>query len=175
MNKQEILDEIASLKEQLNNLEKLYDSFNPPNKRWRAEKDDKYYFISTGGSINYDIENVVVLDDLRYVLGNYFKTAEEAEFEIERLKVIAELKEWATPISEFNWDNSSNERKYTLEIKGTGENIHLTLGFYYHSSIQTSDLCFQSEEVAKSAIESVGEERIIKYYFRRGENNGDSN
>lgn len=171
MNKQEILDEIASLKEQLNNLEKLYDSFNPPNKRWRAEKDDKYYFISTGGNINYDIENVVVLDDLRYVLGNYFKTAEEAEFEIERFKVIAELKEWATPINDFNW--ADDTRKYVIVVANTGENTCLAVDFYYTN--QVSDLCFQSEEVAKSAIEAVGEKRIIKYYFRRGEISGDSN
>ena len=167
MNKQEILAEMAELKERLNKLEKMCDSLTPSNKRWRAEKDDEYYFINTGGGINCDIEQVVALDDSRYNIGNYFQTAEEAEFEIERLKVIAELKEWATPISEFNWDDST-ERKYTLEAKGTEENIHLTVTFYY-GIIQTSDLCFQSEEVARSAIKSVGEKRILKYYFRRGD------
>jgi hypothetical protein len=165
MNKQEILAEITELKDRLNKLEKMYDSSTLPNKRWSAEIGYSYYYITASGLIESKTEAGLALDNSRYEFGNYFRTEEEAEFEIERLKVIAELKEWATPISEFNWVDS-NERKYTLEIKSTEENIHLTVAFYY-GSIQTSDLCFQSEEVAKSAIESVGEDRIIKYYFRR--------
>ena len=39
------------------------------------------------------------------------------------------------------------------------------VGFYYTN--QVSDLYFESEEIAKRAIESIGEDRIIKYYFRR--------
>lgn len=168
MNRQEILEEITELKERLNKLEKMVDSSTLPNKRWRAKKDDEYYFIGTAGSINHDTENVVALDDLRYAIGNYFKTEEQAEFEVERLKVIAELREWATPISEFNCEDS-RKKKYVIVNINKGENSYLAVDFFYTN--QVCDLCFQSEEVAKSAIESVGEDRIIKYFFRRGENN----
>ena len=43
MDKQEILNEIAELKERLNGLEKMYDSLTPPNKRWRGLL--LFYFI----------------------------------------------------------------------------------------------------------------------------------
>ena len=170
MNKQDILEEMAELKDRLNKLEKMYDSLTPPNKRWRAEKDDVYYFITTGGKLSCDTENVVDLDDLRYAIGNYFKTEGEAEFEVERLKVIAELKEWATPVNDFDW-HDDKQNKYILAFNDCLTDP-LTVDFYYTN--QVSDLCFQSEEVAKSAIESVGEDRIIKYYFRRGEINGNN-
>ena len=62
---------------------------------------------------------------------------------------------------------------YVIVVANMGENSCLAVDFYYTN--QVSDLCFQSEEIAKSAIEAVGEDRIIKYYFRRGENSGVSN
>ncbi len=168
MNRQEILEEIAELKERLDSLEKKYDSFNPPNKRWRAKQGDGYYLISAVGSIRYDKENEAAIDGLHYDIGNYFKTEEEAEFEIERLKVIAELRDWATLPSEFNWDDCY-DKKYMILL----ESDEVKVGFY--ALHQSSDLYFKTKEQALSAIEAVGEERIIKYYFRRGENNGDTN
>lgn len=168
MNKQEILDEIATLKERLNNLEKQYDFFNSPYKRWRAERGGGYYLISAVGSIRYDNENEAIVDGLHYDIGNYFKTEKEAEFEVERLKVIAELKEYATPVNEFDWNNSL-EKKYTILLESDEVRVD------YFISCQTSDLYFKTKEQAKNAIESVGEDRIIKYYFRRGETNGNSN
>ena len=168
MNRQEILADIEALKERLNKLEKMYDSLTTPNKRWRAKKDDDYYFISAEGSAYLDRENEVIVDGLHYDIGNYFKTEEEAKFEVERLKVIAELKEWATPISEFNW-NDNTQKKYVIIL----ENNYLRVDFF--CSLQTCDLYFESREIAENAIEAVGKERIIKYYFRRGENNADSN
>lgn len=160
MNKQEILDEIAALKKQLNNLEKLYDSFNLPNKRWRAEKGNDYYFISTFDGAYLDREAATNSDDFHYAIGNYFRTKEQAEFEIERLKVIAELREFATPISDFDWNNCL-DKKYYIILES--DEVSVDSVDYY----QASDLYFKSKDVAKCAIEAVGKERIIKYYFRR--------
>lgn len=171
MNKQEILEEIATLKEKLNNLEKMYDSLTLPNKRWRAEVGEDYYFISAG--LCLDRERSTSTDNARYELGNYFETREQAEFEAERLKVIAELREYATPVNEFNWSNDF-ENKYEINVENNKEgNISLIVDDWH--TYQFSDLYFASEELAKNAIESVGEDRIIKYYFRRGEKNGISN
>ena len=172
MNKQEVLDEIAALKEQLNNLEKFYDSFNPPNKRWRAEKGNIYYAITAEGIVGFDTEEATNTDNERYVFGNYFRTREEAEFEAERLKVIAELREYAIPINEFDW-NDTDEHKFMLEIRNVENNLLVVIDCWHTN--QTSDLVFESEEVAMRAIDSVGEDRIIKYYFRRSDKNGSSN
>lgn len=173
MNKQEILAEMAELKERLNKLEKMYNSFNPPNKRWRAGKGNNYYYIGDNGTWYISTDNYNDKDDARYELGNYFETREQAEFEAERLKVIAELKGYATPVNEFNW-SSNFEIKYVLIVEDNKEGNSILVVDDWRT-YQFSDLCFASEEVAKSAIESVGEERIMKYYFRRVRTNGDSN
>ena len=160
MNKQEILEEIAELKERLNNLEKEYDSLTPPNKRWRANKGNYYYYIKETGEIGCNTEDEMYGDNLCYTIGNYFKTREEAKFESERLKVIIELREWAIPAdNDFSW--KTDIIKYIIALS---EDI-VSVGKYY--SYQPSDLVFASEEMAKNAIEAVGEERILKYYFRR--------
>jgi len=164
MNKQELFDEITKLKERLNELEKMYDSLKLPNKRWRAKKDEYYFFILPTGTVRSSIEAKMEIDNIYYAFGNYFKTQEEAEFEAERLKVIAELREWATPVDEFDW-NAHGEYKYILKISNNG-GFCLRIGVW--ESYQYSDLVFASEEIARNAIEAVGEERIIKYYFRKG-------
>lgn len=143
----------------------MYDSLTPPNKRWRAKKGDYYYFIVLGGTVRVAKEEEEELDNQRYTISNYFKTREEAEFEVERLKVIAELREWATPVDEFDWSNAT-ENKYHIHLKNdTAEKFWLVVDAW--GKYQFSDLAFASEKIAREAIEAVGEERIIKYYFRR--------
>lgn len=163
MNKQEILNEIIELRGRLNDLEKIYNSLVPPSERWRGDKDDKYYFISAVGSIRFDTETEEGVDDSRYDIGNYFQGYEDAEFEAERLKVIASLREWATPVDDFDWNN--NNKKYILEVRTKGEECFLAIDYDY--VYQLSDLYFKTKEQAESAIKAVGEDRIIKYYFRR--------
>ena len=164
MNKQDVLAEMTELKDRLNKLEKMYASLIPPNKRWRAEKDDEYYYITERGFATFKKEIGSGLDDAQYELGNYFETREQAEFEAERLKVITELRGWATPISEFDW-NDNTQQKYVFIF----ENNYLRVDYFY--SLQVCDLYFESREIAENAIEAIGEERIIKYYFRRESNN----
>lgn len=162
MNKQEILDEIAELKERLNSLEKMYNSLTPPNKRWRAKKGDCYYYMNHAGAICSDTEGEQIKDTHRYRIGNYFETVYDADFERERLKVIAELREWATPADDFDFTFNTNEiKKYIIVL----ESDKITVEKYY--AYQPSELCFISREMATNAINAVGEERIIKYYFRK--------
>ena len=48
-------------------------------KRWRAEYKDKYFAILNSGKILEIIDYGDIDDNIRYNLGNYFKTKEEAE------------------------------------------------------------------------------------------------
>ena len=56
-------------------------------KRWRAKEGEKYFLVSMNGLIEFKIEVDDACCKLRYDLGNYFKTKEEAQ------KVI-DSKEW---------------------------------------------------------------------------------
>ena len=55
-------------------------------KRWRAEEDNEYYYIDSEFSIRSDNENYVVVDNNKYMNGNYFKTKKDAEEYVEYIK-----------------------------------------------------------------------------------------
>lgn len=85
-------------------------------------------------------------------------TKEEAEFALERLKVIHELKQFAEPKNTV-WDFT--EYHYIICYDYTGDRIN-----YGCSSIMKYfDINFATEEMARKAVEAVGEDRIKKYYF----------
>lgn len=55
-------------------------------KRWRAEEDNEYYYIDSEFSIRSDNDNYVVVDNNKYMNGNYFKTKKDAEEYVEYIK-----------------------------------------------------------------------------------------
>lgn len=63
----------------------LFDIVKLP--RWRAEKGERYFFVSTGDSISASssCEESDEVDDARFESGNYFKTEKEAELYAEKI------------------------------------------------------------------------------------------
>lgn len=90
----------------------------------------------------------------RYVIGNVFKTQEEAEFRAEQLKVEAELRRFARPFDE-------DERNWAIIFDVDEKEITID----NERSYQSCNIHFASEEIAQKAIDTVGEERIKKYYL----------
>ena len=86
----------SKMKERLENIiEKVNKRYGIP-KRWRAEKDNKYYYIDEKGEIVKDYDNNYSSDEELYNFGNYFKTEEEAEKyrdRIEKMLTNRELEE----------------------------------------------------------------------------------
>ena len=131
---------------------------------WKPELDDNYYIIFSDGSIdytNYDCD----WDDKRIMaIGNCFQTEEQAEFMVEKLKVIHELEKFAyeNNTEEIDW-NDTNQEKLYLTMNYMDKCIDV---FYTYSWIYSpSNIYFTSKKIAKEAIETIGEERIKKYYF----------
>ena len=134
----------------------------PKNKVWKPEKDETYYYLYSYGKIEEDTWDNANEDRIRYAIGNCFKTKEEAEFALERQKVIMELKRFALKHNEGEIDwNDSNQIKYFLSYQHD-KNI-IFIDFYY--SVQIYNIYFTSEEIAQAAIKEIGEERLKKYYF----------
>ena len=68
-------------KEEFKNIKNMVEAINEKYgipKRWRAEKEKEYFFITGTSEITTDEEYYSEADDGRYELGNYFKTKEEA-------------------------------------------------------------------------------------------------
>lgn len=138
-------------------------SNKPKVKVWKPKKDEEYYFIGNCNDIRQDIwDKYNVYGEGRYSIGNCFKTIEEARFAIEKLKVIAELKRFAQEHNEYEIDWTNNSWKYYLSYN------HLSIKSIVIIStitVQGANIYFTSEEIAKKAIESIGKDRLKKYYF----------
>lgn len=136
-------------------------------KRWRGEEDDHYYCISDCGEILCEYEEKFDGDSYRYQSGNYFKTEEEAEFELNRRLVYQELKDYALEHNEgeIDWKNSEQEKwviSYENQIKC----------FAYFIKCVFSDIgqiYFSSRKIAQEAVKAIGEDRIKKYLFNINE------
>lgn len=48
-------------------------------RKWRADLSEKYFYITEDGIVVYKSDLYTTYDDSLYGIGNYFKTREEAE------------------------------------------------------------------------------------------------
>lgn len=97
-------------------------------------------------------------DEKRLSIGNAFHTKEEAEFALEKLKVIHELKSFAKP-KDRRWDN--NHPHYFISYNNLKKEIWVDDYFW----CSKHDIYFDTTETVQKAIKAVGEDRIKKYYL----------
>lgn len=147
--------EIAELKEKLEEAKNIND-INPDV--FIPKYDEDYWLIYSDGEKSFKQWEDTSQDKDRLTLGNVFRTKEEAEFEVERLKVIHELKMYAEP-RDMKWDGKNDYYLITYSL-GTD-----TIDIYCHRWFKYDAIYFSSRERALEAIKSVGEERIKKYYL----------
>lgn len=140
----------------------------PKSKIWKPEDNEKYYYGYSDGSVSHDIfhhYNVTgaYVHENRYAIGNCFKTREEAKFAIERLKVIADLKRFALEHNEgeIDWSNRC-QNKHFLYFNHDKNRTCISACTY---SQYAQCIYYTSIEIARAAIQEIGEERIKKYYF----------
>lgn len=131
------------------------------NKKWRPEKEELFYFITSLGEIQQDTtENTN--NNFKIFTNNCFKTKEEAEFRLEQIKVYNELKNFADENNgEMNWRNF-HQYKYFIYLNYGDECLSVSK----YSSVQyQGTIYFTSEKLAEQAIKKVGADRIKKYLF----------
>ena len=73
-----------------NNLVIDYEKKEIRKKRWRAEKQETFYYISEYGIVLSAVETLKTCDDCIYKYGNYFRTKEIAEKVAKEIKAIFE-------------------------------------------------------------------------------------
>lgn len=138
------------------------------NKRWKPEGGEDYYYVDLDCSVDWDVypyddNNNDNYDDEYYNYNlddmhkyrNMFKTEEEAVFEAERRKVMAELQNIA---DEYN--GKFTDRKYWIGYDSDEDYLWVdSLDFEYPVGV----VLFSSENAAQKAIDIVGKDRIRKY------------
>ena len=133
-------------------------------KVWKPKKGDKYFFISSRLEVVKFNNQEDSVDKKVINSGNYFKTKEEAQHMVEKLKVIKELQDFAIENrdEEISWDEDSRY-KFSIYFDYRLESIRVNWTTVAHDS--PFNLYFTSLEIAKEAIKTIGEDRIKKYYF----------
>ena len=144
-------DELKVLKQRIAELEEQ-------EKRGREFplEGDKYWFMSdSGGVIDTSFYRNYYIDNDRIDIGNFFRTEEQAELAVEKLKVEAELRKFSRPFE----DNNNN---YYIEFCLFDK----TLSIDNNDCFQTQGtIYFESTTIANEAIDAIGADRIKKYIF----------
>lgn len=135
------------------------------NKRWRAKDGETYWLAVPSMRLNrYVVDSDQGIDDgvtyVRYYTHNYFRTKEEAQKYVDVLNTEMELMKYADEHNgELDWDNIY-QRKYSLGYQvDVGKARAVTSDLIRDGRI----VYFSSEELARQAIEVIGEDNVIEY------------
>jgi len=121
---------------------------------------DEYFHANGAGFIYSSIAGGnPELEDSFKKIGNRFKTHEECEFALIRLEVLAKMKKFEEP-DDRPWNRGIPH--YYLAFAMDTRTIKV--GLLYVN--KCNDIYFETEAMAKKCIEAVGEEDLIKYYFK---------
>lgn len=134
-------------------------------KWWKPKRGEKYFIVNNTGYTKEIYPYVADgTDELHIKFGNYFQTEEEAEFMGEKLKVIYELEKFAYENNEEEIDwNNEDQRKFFLYYSYSANQV--LVNYVISMKEIPFNVYFTSDELAKKAIETIGEDRIKKYYF----------
>ena len=159
MTKDEKLKRIEDIEKELAELKESIKEEDENNQScWRPKCEERYYYINTYGEAVFIrwINNFTDIE--RLAIGNVFRTKEEADFEVERLKVIHELRQYAEP-RDIKLDGI--KEYFFIAYNFNEDDIDITFSRWWKSSV----IYFSSEDRAWKAIKAVGKERIKKYYL----------
>lgn len=115
---------------------------------------EKYYRLDGEGDVDIEDFNTKYDEQARDI-GNAFLTREEADFELERRKIEAIMRKYSRPFE----DGKTN---YFLVCNRDGKTTEID----YYWSIDCGVPYFESEEIAQKVIDEIGEDRLIKHWFR---------
>lgn len=122
------------------------------------EMGDEYCFINIQGKVCNAVYNGDSVDINAFMLGNVFKTKEEAEFEIERRKLEHELL-----MLGGSRDMNKFENDIAYEITLDGDKV---CSMWTDNNLKTlNTIYFEDEDTLNSAVKIVGEDRIKKYMY----------
>ena len=127
----------------------------PP--KWPA-LGDIYWFFYQSHQVSFSVWNDAFNDKLFLEIGNCFPTKEAAEFASERLKVLAEMKQFAF---QPDWSNKIQE-KWAIYYNHASTSIKFVVR---HQCDIGAPVYFGTRERAEQCVTAVGEDRLLKYFF----------
>lgn len=124
---------------------------------WRAKSGERYYFIASNGRVSSYPNDNDYTDDYHYEFGNYFKTREQAESALKKVKHLLKLQrlhDMLCPDYEPDWSTRSPS-KYYIIYDEREHHYSLTECCVFNSM---SNVYF-TEEAAEKACEILNKEK----------------
>ena len=147
-------------KEEREQLLKLVEKANKKESGvWKPARCDIYIAVDSNSKVGLSVNQWInsERDEFLYAIGNCFKTKEEAEFALERQKVIVELERFAKENNEELRPGSYWFLMYS--------NLHSSITESQIGDWYPYGVLFSSRDIAERAVEVIGEDRLKKYYF----------
>ena len=136
---------------------------------WKPKFDETYWSITPWSGAVRTCYNDHKVDGIAMSMGLCFQTEEQADFMVEKLKVIHELEKFAFENNEEEIDwNNEKQRKFFLYYSYSANQV--LVNYVISMKENPFNIYFTSTEIAEKAIETIGEDRIKKYYFGVEEN-----
>lgn len=130
------------------------------DKRWKPNFGENYFRINSFDNItSLEWENDA-FDNRYYNARDIYKTKEEAEFEVERRKIMIELQNYA---DEHNGEIAHPSYAFWIAFDEDDMSITVETESYLPP---VGAVLFSNGDTAYDAIEAIGEDRILKYMFR---------
>ena len=144
-------EELKALKERIAELEGL-----AKEEREFPQEGHWYWHITSDAGIGINSwEGGLEFEKEQLSIGNVFRTKEQAEFAVEKLKVEAELRKFSTSFVLY-------KENWFLSLADTQKDV---MPLYEHRDVTQGAIYFESREKVEEAIDTVGEDRIKKYIF----------
>lgn len=150
---------LEELEIQINELEKK--EITKSGKRWRGVKDRFYWYIEGDCEVYGEYETDDDYDNSRYGIGNYFRTKEEAEKAVEKMKIYTRLKDLALRLNEgreVDWDDFKQAKwhihyNYDGNLTTIDSHIYQDIGQIY--CLNSDFLNIAKQEIGKENLKKL--------------------
>lgn len=153
-----IVKDFTKKLQELANLNKEEQEKKEIKKRWRPNLGEIYFRINWDDIVSLTWENDTY-DNKYYNVRDIYKTREEAEFELERRKIMIELQNYA---DEHNGEIAHPSYAFWLALDEDDMSITVENDSFLPP---VGTVLFSNGDIVYDAIETIGEDRIIKYMF----------
>lgn len=138
----------------------------PESKVWHPKDGEIVSLLQPDGSPVIHSFECNTWNEETWKQGNIFPTRKAAEFEANRNRIITELRRHAEERNFFpiDWKDYGQDKWYLAYYasRPEGSQVYPTCANAFHGG---APVYFTSESIAKAAIEKIGKDNLIKYYF----------
>lgn len=151
---------LEAIKQKQSELEAMIKAYEEQQEEAEFPKKGECYYCITSGGIKLYRCNDSWYDHYHIARGLFGKTKKEAEFKEECLKVFAELERCGGVFR----TKMNNGCEFYLRLETYQPELNVGVKRWSNRGF-APNMWFPTEETAQKALDTIGEERLLKYWF----------